>query len=214
MPTGVNLDRYAGLGSHISWHSDNEPLFGPQNSSNLTVSVSFGHSVEFQVRRRARCCALFDSAGPWCPLGHGWSSPVGVCASHGVWAAGSSGHPYVPLDHTAHYVLSTCRRGWLGTGDSNWASFWVMILLLSIWVCSLPVACMDQATERSGVATVVRAHPTGGALPSMGSCLLGWEKALATVAALGRRWKLCSFLQNMVPRFLILPSILVTSGSP
>ena len=73
----------------------------------------------------------------------------------------------------------------LGTGDSNWASFWVMILLLSIWLCSLPVACMDQATERGGVATVVRVHPTGGALPSMGSCLLGWEKALATVAALG-----------------------------
>ena len=31
----------------------NEPLFGPQNSARLTVSVSLGHSVEFQVRRHA-----------------------------------------------------------------------------------------------------------------------------------------------------------------
>ena len=29
---GVNLNKYAGQGSLIRWHSDNEPLFGPQNS--------------------------------------------------------------------------------------------------------------------------------------------------------------------------------------
>ena len=27
VPTGVNLDRYAGSGSHIFWHCDNEPEF-------------------------------------------------------------------------------------------------------------------------------------------------------------------------------------------
>ena len=30
---GVNLNQYAGSGSFIRWHSDNEPLFGPQNSA-------------------------------------------------------------------------------------------------------------------------------------------------------------------------------------
>ena len=30
LPTGVNLNRYAGPSSCIRWHSDNEPLFGPQ----------------------------------------------------------------------------------------------------------------------------------------------------------------------------------------
>ena len=41
VPTGVNLNQYAGPSSFIRWHSDNEPLFGPQNS------------LEFMVRRRA-----------------------------------------------------------------------------------------------------------------------------------------------------------------
>ena len=34
-------------------HSDDEPLFGPQNSPKLTVSVGLSYSVEFKVRRRA-----------------------------------------------------------------------------------------------------------------------------------------------------------------
>ena len=53
VPTGVNLNQYAGPGSFIRWHGDNEPLFGPQNSPNLIVSLSLGNSVEFKVRRRA-----------------------------------------------------------------------------------------------------------------------------------------------------------------
>ena len=40
-------------GSFIRWHSDNEPLFGPQNLPKLIVSWSLGNSVEFMVRRRA-----------------------------------------------------------------------------------------------------------------------------------------------------------------
>ena len=51
LPTGVNLNRYSGPSSCISWHSDNEPLFGPQNSPKLIVSMSLGNSVEFKVRR-------------------------------------------------------------------------------------------------------------------------------------------------------------------
>ena len=53
VPTGVNLNQYAGPGSFIRWHSDNEPLFGPKNSPKLTVSLSLENSVEFMVRRRA-----------------------------------------------------------------------------------------------------------------------------------------------------------------
>ena len=48
----VNLNQYAGPGSLIRWHSDNEPSFGPQNSPKLIVSLSLGNSVEFMVRRR------------------------------------------------------------------------------------------------------------------------------------------------------------------
>ena len=40
VPTGVNLNQYAGSGSFIRWHSDNEPLFGPQNLPKLIVSLS------------------------------------------------------------------------------------------------------------------------------------------------------------------------------
>ena len=37
--------------SCIRWHSDNEPLFGPENALKLIVSMSLGNSVEFKVRR-------------------------------------------------------------------------------------------------------------------------------------------------------------------
>ena len=50
VPTGVNLNRYSSPSSCIRWHSDNEPLFGPQNSPKLIVSMSLGNSVEFKVR--------------------------------------------------------------------------------------------------------------------------------------------------------------------
>ena len=53
VPTAVNLNWNAGSRSCIPWHSDNEPLFGPQNLPKLIVSLSLGNSVEFKVRRRA-----------------------------------------------------------------------------------------------------------------------------------------------------------------
>ena len=49
VPTGENLNQYAGLGSHIPWDSDNEPQYSPK----LIISFSSGNSVEFKVRRRA-----------------------------------------------------------------------------------------------------------------------------------------------------------------
>ena len=64
VPTGVNLNQYAGPRSCIFWHSDNVPLFGPQNAPKLIVSLSLGNSVEFSgvVARRV----MF-------PLRFGWT---------------------------------------------------------------------------------------------------------------------------------------------
>ena len=61
----MNLNQYSVSGSHIRWRSDNEPLFGPQNSPKLIVSVRLGNSVEFKVRRRA--------LGEVHPLRFGWT---------------------------------------------------------------------------------------------------------------------------------------------
>ena len=57
LPTGVNLNRYAGWGSSIPWHSDDEPLFGDQGDPKVIVSMSLGSSVDFRVRSRGRCNA-------------------------------------------------------------------------------------------------------------------------------------------------------------
>ena len=53
VPTGVNLNRYAGNGSRIPWHCDNELLFGSPFEPKVIVSMSLGHSVLFKLRRRA-----------------------------------------------------------------------------------------------------------------------------------------------------------------
>ena len=54
LPTGVNLNRYAGWGSSIPWHSDDEPLFGDQSDPKVIVSMSLGSSVDFRVCSRGR----------------------------------------------------------------------------------------------------------------------------------------------------------------
>ena len=53
VPTGVNLNRYAGTGSFIPWHRDNERLFGHPGEPKVIVSVGLGHSALFKLRRRA-----------------------------------------------------------------------------------------------------------------------------------------------------------------
>ena len=52
VPTGVNLNRYAGNGSFIPWHCDNERLFGSPFEPKVIVSMSLGHSALFKLRRR------------------------------------------------------------------------------------------------------------------------------------------------------------------
>ena len=53
VPTGVNLNRYAGDGSFIPWHRDNERLFGSPSEPKVIVSMSLGHSALFKLCRRA-----------------------------------------------------------------------------------------------------------------------------------------------------------------
>ena len=91
LPTGVNLNRYSGPSSCIRWHSDNEPLFGPQNAPKLIVSMSLGNSVEFKVRRGHGKVPSLITLDHGDPSGHGWSNTIRVCTLHCVWAAGSSG---------------------------------------------------------------------------------------------------------------------------
>ena len=49
----MNLNRYAGNGSFIPWHCDNERLFGSPFERKVIVSMSLGHSALFKLRRRA-----------------------------------------------------------------------------------------------------------------------------------------------------------------
>ena len=52
VPAGENLDRYAGEGSFIPWHRDDEPLFGQPEESKVIVSMSIGRSVLFKLCHR------------------------------------------------------------------------------------------------------------------------------------------------------------------
>ena len=69
-----------------------------------------------------------------------------MCTSHGVWAARSSGYPYVPWDNATHSILSLrstfvsarfSRAGPLitETGETKWAFFSWIVLLMLVWVC-------------------------------------------------------------------------------
>ena len=52
VPTGVKLNRYAGAGSSIPCHCDNERLFGEPSEPKVMVSMSLGHTVLSKLRRR------------------------------------------------------------------------------------------------------------------------------------------------------------------
>ena len=142
VPTEVNLNQYAGPGSLIRWHSDNDPLFGPQNSPELIFSLSLGNSVEFMVRRRAlgkvpssilldhgevlvmdglaqseyEHCTASELQGPRVNLTYRWvAQRTASC----------------PLAGVVGCVLPTCVQGLaepgsrgLGLGGNNWSSFW------------------------------------------------------------------------------------------
>ena len=107
MPTGVNLNQYAGPRSCIRWRSENESLSGQPNQPKLIVCMSLGHSVEFQVRRAS------------------WDVPSSITLDHGdlVAMGGPAQLEYarrtgLSLGHTTRCVLST-SRAWVGVWSSH-----------------------------------------------------------------------------------------------
>ena len=154
----MHLNQYAGPGSFIRWHSDNEPLFGPQYAPKLIVSMSLGNSVEFEVRRRAsgnvpssirldhgdvlvmdgpaqseyEHCTASELQGPRVNLTNRWvAQHTASCPQAGVVGC----------------VLPTCAQGlvepssrWFGEGEKKWSSSWGLVLLLLILVSVLLVS--------------------------------------------------------------------------
>ena len=102
VPTGVNLNRYAGEGSHIPWHRDNERLFGHPSEPKVIVRVSLGHSVLFKLRRRR-----LENTHSQIRLDHGDLLVMDGLTQleyevYCLWTVGSSGQSYVPLEMTAY----------------------------------------------------------------------------------------------------------------
>ena len=198
LPTGVNLNRNFGPSSCIRWHSDYEPLFGPQNSPKLIISLSLGNSVEFKVRRRS------PGKGPSSiRLDHGdilvmdglAQLEYEQCTASGLhrprvgltyrWVAQHTAS--CPLAGVVGCVLPTCAQGlvepnsrWLGEGENKWSSSWGLVLFLLILVSFLMVST-GIFIKREASSQWSASIPLSGVLPLAGSCPLGWETALATV---------------------------------
>ena len=159
LPTGVNLNRYSGPSSCIRWHSDNEPLFGPQNSPKLIVSMSLGNSVEFKVRRER------GSVPSLITLDHGdllvmdglTQSEYVHCTASGLqgprvnltfrWV--SQHIASCPLAGVVGCVLPSCVQGLAELGNrgeggwgNKWSSFCFLVLLLLILVSVLLVGTL------------------------------------------------------------------------
>ena len=160
MPTGVNLNQYAGPGSFIRWRSDNEPLFGPQNSPKLTVSLSLRNSVEFMVCRRASCnvpSSIRLDHGDVLVMDGLAQSEYEHCTASGLqgprvnftyrWVAQQTAS--CPLAGVVGCALPSCVQGlvepssrWLGEGENKWSSSWGLVLLLLILVSVLLVSTL------------------------------------------------------------------------
>ena len=147
VPTVVNLNQYGGPESFVRWHSDNEPLFGPQNLLKLIVSLSLGNSVEFKVRRRASGkvpssirldhgdvlvmdglaqseyahCTVSELQGPRVNLTYRWvAQHTASCPLAGVVGC--------VLPTCAQGLVEPSSRGW-GEGENKWSSSWRLVLL-------------------------------------------------------------------------------------
>ena len=67
VPTAANLDLHGGLRSHVSWHCDDEPLFGSIGEQKLIVSLSLGDTATF--KRKTKSCLHSEVRS--CRLHHG-----------------------------------------------------------------------------------------------------------------------------------------------
>ena len=173
VPTGMNLNLYSGPSSCIRWHSDNEPLFGPQNLLKLIVSSSLGNSVEFKVRRGQRNVPSLIT------LDHGdllvmdglTQSEYVHCTASGLqgplvnltfrWVAQHIAS--CPLAGAVGCVLPSCVQG-LAEPDprEEWgwgnklSSSWGLVLLLFILVSVLLIGTLNN----------IRRHRNSGPRPS------------------------------------------------
>ena len=108
MPTAANLNLYRGWNSCVSWHCDDEPLFGEYGDAKLIVSVSLGDSAVFRWRRRS--CP--NDEGHLCCLGHGDILVMdGQCQDKFLhrtdpWPGTGTDKHYVPVDLTTCSLLS------------------------------------------------------------------------------------------------------------
>ena len=197
VPTGVNLNQYAGPGSHIRWHSDNEPLFGPQNLPKLIISLSSGHSVVFQVRRAPGDVPSSIS------LDHGDILMDGLaqleyehCTVSGLQGPRVNlTYPWVaqhtascPLAGVVGCVLPTCAQGlvepssrWLGERENKWSSSWGLVLLL---LC--PFGQLG-----GGIVTVVSVHPARRCTSPLGVVPGGLGDGVVTTSPISQE---CVFL--------------------
>ena len=244
MPTGVNLNRYSSPSSCIRWHSDNEPLFGPQNSPKLIVSMSLGNSVEFKVRRERGSVPSLIS------LDHGdllvmdglTQSEYVHCTASGLqgprvnltfrWVAQHIAS--CPLAGVVGCVLPSCVQGLAEPGPrgeggwgNKWSSFWVLVLLLLILVSVLLVGTLIN---------IRRGHRYSGQRPSCSVVHFPSRGRARWVG--GRRWSLSrrrqtsksvsfyfpfvsfwvnmlySFFKSMVSGFSLLLDMLVAKWVP
>ena len=191
VPTGVNLNRYSGPSSCIRWHSDNEPLFGPQNAPKLIVSMSSGSSVEFKVCRRVQ-----GEVPSSIRLDHGdvlvmdglTQSEYVHCTASGLqgprvnltfrWVAQHIAS--CPLAGVVGCVLPTCAQGLAEPGprgecggENKWFSSWGLVLLLLILVSVLLIGTLIDIRRR---------HRHSGQRPSCSVVHFPWVG--------GRRWPL------------------------
>ena len=194
----MNLNQNAGPGSLIRWHSDNEPLFGPQNSPKLIVSLSLGNSVQFKVRRRAprgvpSSIRLYNGD---ILVMDGLAQPeYEHCTASGLqgrrvnftyrWVAQHTAS--CPQAGVVGCVLPTCAKGfvepssrWLGEGENKWSSFWGLVFLfVNPGVC--PSGQHLDSHQEEASSQWLASIPLGGVLPLSGSCPLGWGTALGTI---------------------------------
>ena len=212
VPTGLNLNQFAGPGSLVRWHSDNEPLFGPQNSPKLIVSLSLGNSVEFKVRRRAPghlpssirvdhgdilvMDGLADSEYKHCTASGLQSPPINLTYR---WVAQHTAS--CPQAGVVGCVLPTCAQGsvepgsrWLGGGENKWSCSCGLVLLLLIFVTALLVSTLintGRGGGAEGIVTVIhirRGHRHSDQRPSRSAVRFSSRGRARWVG--GRRWAL------------------------
>ena len=209
----MNLNRYSGPSSCIRWHSDNEPLFGPQNSPKLIVSMSLGNSVEFKVRRGRGSvpslitldhgdhlvmdgltqseyvhCTASGLQGPRVNLTFRWvAQHIASCP-----LAGAVG---CVLPSSVQGLAEPGPRGERGWGN-KWSSFWGLVLLLLILVSVLLAGTLIN---------IRRGHRYSGQRPSCSVVHFPSRSRARWVG--GRRWQLSRRRQTSKSVSFYFPSL-------